>query len=179
MSPLSLFSGPYAMLARLAFVGIILAAAFATGWVKGDGHGTQKLIEYQAKQAAESVKVITKQGETTERVVTRYLDRVKLVEGATVTIEKEVTKYVESKPLAMACLLDNRWLQLHNAAASGSVPPPTGPTDDTTGTTTAAGALPTITKNYGAAIRNADKLEALQGWVREQFKTMNGKALEY
>lgn len=43
----------------------------------------------------------------------------------------------------------------------------------------AAGALPKITENYGACNRTADRLDALQSWVRGQFEATNGKALEY
>lgn len=175
MNPLALFTGPYAMLARAGLVALIFAAAFTTGWVKGNQHGTKKLTDYQGAQALASIKVIKGQDKVTERVVTKYLDRVKLVQGATTTIEKEVTKYVESKPLALACMLDNRWVRLHDAAASGAIPPAASPTDDAAGALPAPAALPTITKNYAAGNRNADKLEALQEWVREQMKATNGR----
>lgn len=173
MNPLALFSGPYAMLARAGIVVLILAAAFAAGWVKGNQHGTQKLIDYQGAQAVASIKVIARQTKATERVLTKYLERVKLVEGATTTIEKEVTKYVDSKPLALACMLDNRWVRLHDAAA-GALPPAPGQPDDATGALPAPEALQTITKNYAAGNRNADKLDALQEWIREQIKATNG-----
>ena len=173
MNPLAIFSGQYAMLARAGVVVLILAAAFGAGWVKGNQHGTQKLTDYQGAQALASIKVIIKQGAVTERVLTKYLERVKLVEGATTTIEKEVTKYVDSKPLALACMLDNRWVRLHDAAA-GAIPPAPVQPADTAGALPAPAALPTITKNYAAGNRNADKLDALQEWIREQIKATNG-----
>jgi len=158
------------LLIRWIVLAAVSAFLFGYGWFKGNAHGTAKLTAYQGQQAIAAQKIITRQGEITERVVTQYQDRV--VKGATVTqtIEKEVTKYVESKPLAMACLLDVRWMRLHDAAALGQAPPAAQPTDAAPGTLTAAAALPTVTANYGACGRNADRLEALQGWVLDQAK---------
>jgi len=169
---LGLFSGPYAVIARLALVGIALAVAAATGWVKGNAHGTQKLIDYQAAQTVQAARIIVRQSEATERVVTKYRDRVSVIEGATTTIEKEVVRYVDSKPLALACMLDNRWVRLHDSAAL-AVPAPAERADDAAGALAAAQALPTITRNYAAANRNAARLESLQEWIRAQIKATN------
>jgi hypothetical protein len=179
MNPLAIFTGPYALLAKWGVIALIAAAIGAYGWFKGNEHGTQKLIDYQGKQAIESIKVITRQGVATERVVKQYVDRVKLVEGVTTTIEKEVTRYVEGKPLALACMLDNRWVRLHDAAAAGTLPPAAQADDGAAGAVSAAGALPVVTKNYAVGVRNADKLEFCQNWVREQYKATNGEALGY
>lgn len=173
MNPLAIFAGSYGLLIKWGIIAAIAAAVGGYGWVKGNEHGTAKLTAYQGAQAIASLKVITKQGAVTERVVTEYVDRVKTRAGTVQTIEKEVTKYVESKPLALACLLDVRWVRLHDAAAAGTVPPAAGPDDGATGALTAAAALPTVTANYGACGRNADRLEALQGWVRGQFEATN------
>lgn len=175
MNLLTLFSGPYAILARLVIIGVVLIAFFGVGWVKGNQHGTQKLTDYQGAQAAAAIKIVTRQGEATERVVTKYVAVAGKTKVITDTIEKEVVKYVDSKPLALACMLDDRWVQLHDAAAAGTVPPPAGATDGGPGSVTAAEAIPTITGNYRAAGRNKDKLEALQEWIREQIKITNDK----
>jgi len=45
--------------------------------------------------------------------------------------------------------------------------------DGAAGTVTAAQALPTVTDNYAKANRNADKLEALQEWIRAQIAATN------
>lgn len=179
MNPLALFAGPMGALYKWGVIALLAAATGAYGWIKGNEHGTQKLIDYQGAQAVASIKVIARQGAVTERVVKEYVKVKGKTEVVTNTVREEVIKYVDSKPLALACYLDNRWVRLHDAAAVGAIPPTAGPDDDTPGTVSASGALPTVTKNYAAGNRNADKLEALQGWVREQFKTTNGKTLEY
>ena len=122
MNPLALFAGPQGLVLKWVVIAF-LAVAFGTmAWIKGDAHGTQKLIDYQAAQATAAVKSVTKQGAITERVVTKYVDRVKMLAGATTTIETEVVKYVDSKPLALACMLDAGWVRLHDDAAAGGIP---------------------------------------------------------
>lgn len=175
MNPLALFAGPMGLVYKWGVIALLVAAFGTFAWVKGNQHGTEKLTAYKGAQAVESIKVITRQGAATEHIVTEYVKVAGKTKVVTETVEKEVTKYVDSKPLAMACLLDNRWLRLHDAAALGTVPEPAGPTDDTAGTISAAQALPTVTKNYASGLRTADQLEALQSWVREQYRVTNGK----
>lgn len=156
------------LIIRWLVIGGVALALFVFGWIKGNNHGTAKLTAYQGEQAKAAIKVITKQGAITERVVVKYRERV--VKGATVTqtVKEEVIKYVESKPLALSCMLDLRWVRLHDAAVLGAVPPATSGADATTGAISAAAALPIITDNYAASNRNSDRLEALQEWAREQ-----------
>lgn len=90
----------------------------------------------------QAVKIIQRQDRVTERVRVEYRDRVQVLDGVATTIEKEVVRYVEAKPLVMACLLDSRWLQLHNAAAAGAVPPPAGGADGVPASRPAAPAGP-------------------------------------
>ncbi len=179
MNALAIFAGPMGLVYKWLVIAALAVAVGGYGWVKGNQHGTEKLTAYQGAQAVESIKVITRQGEATERVVTEYVKVAGKTKVVTETIEKEVTKYVDSKPLVLACMLDNHWVRLHNAAAIGSLPSSTGPPDDTPGAFSTTDAIQTVTGNYAAGNRNSDKLEALQGWVREQFKATNGKELGY
>ena len=179
MNPLALFAGPMGALYKWGVIALLIAAFGAFSWFKGNEHGTQKLIDYQAKQATEAVKVIVKQGEATVRVIDHYIQVKGATKVVTETVEKEVIKYVESKPLAMACMLDNRWIGLHDSAATGTVPGPAAPTDGASGGIDAAQALPGITGNYAKANRNKDRYEGLKAWVREQYKATNGKDLGY
>jgi len=137
----------------------------------------EEWIEANAKSAGAAIKIIQTQNIVTERVVTKYRDQIVQRDGVTTTIEKEVTRYVEGKPLALACMLDSRWVQLHDAAAAGTVPGPTGGADAASGEVAAAAALGPITENYARANRNATRLTSLQEWVRAQFEATNGRSL--
>lgn len=89
----------------------------------------EEWIDAVSESATASVKIIQKQDVVTEKIVTEYRDRIVKVAGVNTTIEKEVTRYVEGKPLAMACMLDSVWLRLHDAAAAGSFSAPTSGLD--------------------------------------------------
>jgi len=157
---------PPALIKPLIYAGVVIGI-FAAGWFKGNAHGTQKLTDYQGKQAIEAVRIVTRQGAVTERVVTEYRDRAAKTRTVTETIEKEVTKYVESKPLTLSCTLDATWVRLHDAAA-GALPNASASTDDPATGPTAASALPTITGNYRTYQEVADRLRGLQAWVKGQ-----------
>jgi hypothetical protein len=74
-------------------------ALLAAALLELDGYrrGERKLWEYQAAQAKAAVPAIVKQGATTERVVTKYRDRVRVIrEAAQVHREGD-------RPLCSAC----------------------------------------------------------------------------
>ena len=144
----------------------IASVAIAAGgfcWMKGDEHGTQKLIDYQAKEATETIRIAKGRDAVTVQVVERYIE----VKGETVTvtqtIEKEVVKYANA-----GYCLDAEFRWLHDAAAANTVPDPGFKPDGALGAPTAAAALETVTGNYAACHRTADRLDALQAWVRKQ-----------
>lgn len=148
----------YASLA-LAIVGLI--------WGHGYHKGSQRLFDYQVQQAQEAVKVVVKQGEVTERVVTRYVKVKGDTQDVTRTIEKEVVRYAANNS---SYCLDADWGRLHDGAALNAVPQAAGPPDGPRGAPTAAGALEAVTESYAACHRTADRLDALQHWVREQHR---------
>lgn len=144
----------------LLIMGVISAAA---GW--GYMKGSERLFRYQAEQAQQAVRVVVKQGEATERVLIRYVKVKGDTQVITQTIEKEVTRYVDSNP---GLCLDAQWGRLHDAAAANTLPQaPSGP-DAAIGAPTAAQAIKTVTDSYAACHRTADRLDALQDWVRAQ-----------
>lgn len=162
---LGVFSGPWGWLARIGVYAALALAVGLYGWFKGNEHGTQKLTDYIAKEATEKVRIAKARDVVTTQVVTKYVK----VQGDTRTItqyvEKEVVKYAESNP---GYCLDARWRSLHDAAASNRLPG-TGPeANDSSGAPKAATAIATVTENYGACNRTADRLDALQDWVRKQ-----------
>jgi len=153
--------------ARLAIYGLVIVGALATAAGVGYHKGVQRLWDYQVKQAQAAVAIVVQQGKVTERVVHRYIK----VKGDAVvverTVEKEVTRYVETNP---GYCLDADWRRLHDAS-TGAVPDPAGRTDgEGRAAPTAAGALQTVTENNARCIRTANRLDALQEWAREQQK---------
>lgn len=159
--------------------GLAALALLAAGYVFGQRAVYEKWNEAIGEQAKAAVKIVTKQGAATERVVTEYRDRVQLQAGVNQTIEREVQVYVDSKPLALACLLDPGWIRLHDAAAAGAVPAAAVGPDDAGAGVAAAAALPTITGNYARYREVVDRLTALQAWIRAEYEATNSEPLGY
>lgn len=149
------------------FVAYGVVALLVAGMLELDGYrrGERKLWEYQAEQAKQTVAVVVKQGRVTERVVTRYVQVRAAAKVVEKTVEKEVIRYAETNP---GSCLDARWGWVHDHAAAGTVPDPAGEPDGAGGAPKAAEALDTVTANYAACRRTADRLDGLQAWVREQ-----------
>lgn len=167
MNPLAIFSGPYALLAKWGVIAVLVAAFAAFFWFKGNEHGTQKLIDYQAAQAREQIRIVKGREVVTTTVVTKYIK----VKGDTVTVTKNIEKEVGNYASTNTGLcLDPAWRWLHDAAAANVVPDPGLKPDGKVGAPEAATAIQTVTENYAACHRTADRLDALQDWVREQGK---------
>lgn len=146
-----------------------IAGLLALGWWYGHLRYNAGQASTQAKwdaavaaQAVADAKLGTQQAEVTERIVTRYVDRIKVVREKGKTIIQEVPRYVS----ATDCPLAPGFRVFHDAAAAGEVPDPAAVAD--AAPVPAATAAGTIASNYGTCHETAATLTALQAWVREQ-----------
>lgn len=153
--------------ARVAIYAVLFVAVVTLAELHGYSRGKQLLFEAQAEQAVQAVKVARAREIVTEKVVTKYVERQQKAQVVTNTITKEVVRYVESNP---GSCLDARWRELHDAAAKNELPISESVAHAAGGAPTAAAAISTVTENYAACNRTADRLDALQDWVREQSK---------
>lgn len=176
-SALTLFSGPYALLARWAVLGLACAALFGYGWFKGNEHGTEKLTKYVQEQALATQRVIVKQGAVTETVRTEYVNKVKVIKEKGNEITKLVPVYVTVAD-DDACHVNTGFRVVHDAAAGNIVPPPPSGTDATASGLTLSTSLGTVTQNYTTYHEVAERLRKLQQWTRDQYKATNGEELK-
>jgi hypothetical protein len=152
-------------LARWLVLAVVLVAVVLMARLHWKQEGREEILR---ENAAAAVRIITRQGEATERVVTKYRTIVKQAEPIVQTIEKEVIRYANVNP---GFCLDADWRRLHDAGALGAVPAAAGGIDAagrTPEAPPAAVALQTVTDNYAACRRTAARLDGLQDWVREQ-----------
>lgn len=150
---------------RFAVYAGVAAVLLGAAWFHGYTRGEIKLFEYQAAEARAAVKIVVKQGAATERVVTKYIKVKEATQTIANGIRNEVIRYVETNP---GYCLDVAWGRLHDAAAANTLPGTAAGSDGAERAPTAAGALDTVTENYAACHRTADKLDGLQAWVRAQ-----------
>lgn len=143
---------------------IVLALGFAVWWIYDAGKESEQrkaqIAALQADKAA--LTVALERAKASERVVTKYIDRVKVVQGRTQTIIKEVPIYVpaDSPDLPPGLRV------FHDATAQGELPDPTRIAD--AAPVPAQDLATTVIDNYGICHANAEQVIALQDWIREQ-----------
>jgi hypothetical protein len=144
---------------------ICLTIGFGAGWRVHDWKDASGQVQAVVKVA----RVIEKQGAINTVAAQKEQaaqDRIVLV---TKTIVEKVPTYVTPEADAR-CVIPVGFLRLHDAAAAG-LPPvseATGKPDDAPSGVELHTVTETVVGNYGVANSNAEKLGALQEWLRQQ-----------
>ena len=159
---MTLIPWPYRLLALVA----LAAALIGFGWVKGAGHVQARWDAAVQQQSLQTAALRERQAQATVKVVTEYVDRVRIVREKGDTIIKEVPVYVPVQADA-ACTINRGFVRLHDAAAAGELPEPAGNADASAAGLALSAVATTVTTNYQTCHENAEKLRALQKWIRE------------
>ena len=151
---------PYKILA----IALIAVAIFFTGYFKGRAAVQEKWEAAKMEAELHASKVAEQRASVTTKVVTEYVDRVKLVKEKADAIVREVPVYIPSDatcPAGVGLLHDAAVTQVPVSESSrSSDAPPVGAQD----------LAATVTQNYGICHQNAEQLKALQDWIRQQEK---------
>ncbi|WP_238945044.1 hypothetical protein [Vandammella animalimorsus] len=113
---------------RILAIAALCAALFGLGWLKGGEHIQARWDAAAQKQALQEARLREQQAQATVKVVTRYVDRVRIVREKGDVIIKEVPVYVPAQADA-ACTVNRGFVRLHDAAAAGELPTPAGDPD--------------------------------------------------
>ena len=155
-----------ALALRLLFVVLLLAAI-----VMGIVTVRHRIASAEARAAAAETTARRLQGELdqaalSEKVVIRYVDRVRVVREVGATITKEIPVYVTAQADA-ACPIPAGFVRVHDAAAQG-VPlgDPAGDPDAPAPGVTLSAVADTVAGNYTACHEAGAQLTALQVWLR-------------
>lgn len=157
MSLSSIVPLPY----RILFMALFAAVLVGFGWMKGSAHVQAEWDAATAKQSLQVARGEKAQAEATVKVVTKFVDRVRVVKETGAALTREVVRYVPSD----SCDLPPGYRVLHDAAArgepadtAGNVDAPAVPAQD---------AAAAVIDNYTACHANAEQLVALQNWIIE------------
>lgn len=159
--------------AKLVAAGLLLAALVG---LYGLGHhrgaaSVQAQWDKQARAEAMAAQIQVDKSElVSQMVVDHYIDRVQIVLAQGAVITKEVPVYVT--PTADArCTVPVGFVRLHDAAAQGQSLPaaPVAAVDAPSGLALSAVAS-TVAGNYGICRATAERLSALQDWVKRQHE---------
>lgn len=159
---MTLIAWPYRVLVALA----LGAALFTFGWRQGAERVQAKWDAQVREQAVQVAVQQQRQAEAAVKVVTRYVDRVRVVREKGEAIVKEVPVYVPVEADA-ACSVNRGFVRVHDAAVQGTLPAAAGDADATTSGVALSAVAGTVTTNYQTCHENAEQLRGLQGWVKE------------
>ena len=148
---MTLIPWPYRLLALV----LLAAALIGFGWIKGAEHVQARWDAAVQQQTLQAAAIRERQAEATVKVVTEYVDRVRVVREKGDTIIKEVPIYVSVQADA-ACTINRGFVRLHDAAAAGLA---------------LSAVAATVATNYQTCHENAEQLRALQAWVSEMSAT--------
>jgi hypothetical protein len=129
------------------------------------GHqiGVSSCYEAQIKAQAHSIETGIKQAVVSDKTITRYVDRVQIVQGKSREIIKEVKVYVKDDSNTY---LSGGFRLLHDGAVYNELPDPARIVDEAP--VSVADVAETVATNYGLCEETKTTLQALQSWVREQ-----------
>jgi hypothetical protein len=159
---MTLIPWPYRLLAMAA----LAVALIGFGWVKGAGHVQARWDAAVQQQSLQTAALRERQAQATVKVVTEYVDRVRIVREKGDTIIKEVSVYVPVQADA-ACTINRGFVRLHDAAAAGELSEPARDADAAAAGIALSTVAGTVAANYQSCHENAEQLRALQVWVRE------------
>ena len=159
---MNLIAWPYRLLALAAF-GIALVGF---GWLKGASHVQAQWDAAIQQQTLQAAAARERQAQATVKVITQYVDRVRVVREKGDTIIKEVPVYVPVQADA-ACTVHRGFVSLHDAAAAGDLPEPTRDPDAPAEGLALSAVAATVVSNYQTCHENAEQLKALQHWIRQ------------
>lgn len=148
----------------------LVGTFYYMGYTRAKTAADLEFIEY-IKAAEDRVKILEKQiNEKKIEIVTEYVDRIVTVK------EKEYVYIDKSKNVPSRCELSTGWMHLHDSSARGTEPDSTRVTDATASGIKDNTALGTIVSNYSICQQNAEQLKALQKWIAENNKIIDGSS---
>ena len=145
---------------KLAVTTIAFTTVFGFGMYLGNKIGVSSCHEAVIEAQRHSIETGIKQAEVSDKIVTKYVDRVKIVKK---NVVKEVKVYVKDDANIM---LSPNFRLFHDSSANNEIPSRTSNPDGKA--VTVEDLANTIAGNYGNCHENSATLISLQDWVREQ-----------
>ena len=156
---------------QIISVFLLAIGLFFIGAIYNEEQWKLKVNEMEVKVAKQEVAA----SELTTEVITKYVDRVKIVEGKTREIIKKVPVYI-TKESDDKCTINNGFVSLHNSSASQTkIPDTTRDVNETASDVKLSTVATTITENYGTYYQVAEQLKSLQDWIKQQKDLDDGK----
>ena len=155
---------------QMLFVFLLAIGLFFIGGIFNEAEWQLKVKEIEVKVAQQELA----SSKVTTEVITKYIDRVKIVEGKTHEIIKKVPVYI-TKESDDKCTINNGFVSLHNSSASQTkIPDTSRDFNETASNVKLSTVATTISENYGTYYQVTEQLKALQDWINKQKELSDG-----
>jgi len=150
---------------------LLTIGAFFVGGASNEARWQLNVKEMESKVAQQEVRA----SEITTEVITKYIERIKIVEGKTHEIIKKVPIYITKKS-DDECIINNGAIVLHDSSASQTeVPNTSGNINEEPSNVKLSEVISTVSQNYGTYYQVVEQLKSLQAWINNQKDLDDGK----
>jgi hypothetical protein len=160
---------PYKLGLQILSIFLLVAGTFFIG-------GISNQAEWQLKVKQMEVEIAKKELEAehiSHEVITKYVDRVKIVEGKTHEIIKKVPVYI-TKESDDKCIINNGFVSVFNASANQTdVPYTSRDINEGASNVKLSEVATVVSQNNGTYYQVAEQLKSLQGWIMKQRELSN------
>lgn len=153
--------------AKISIALTLVIALFSSGLYVGNRLGISSCQEAVIESQRHGLEVSAKQSQISDSVTTKYVDRIKIVQGRTQEIIKEVKVYVTEKN-DVQCMVNTGFVRMWNDANSSSISASSGNSDETASTVILSEVATQHAKEALICNETEQQLLSLQEWVREQ-----------
>jgi hypothetical protein len=167
---MSLIPPQYKIGAAIVAISAILAYAYHHGYASGKAVGDAEIAKLISDSEELKNALEKEQQNIKEKIVTEYVDKVKVVK------EKEYVYVDQAKNVVPSQYnLSNGWVYVHDASLNtrGVIPDATRASDATASDVKDNQALVTILGNYSVCLQNAQQLTSLQQYVLDTKKSID------
>jgi hypothetical protein len=157
----------YSMPYKLAAIAVLIASAFTIGFIKGNARAEVE-IQRAAAEAAEKIAELERiNSEISNKVVTKYVEKVK-------TIKQKEYVYVDNAQKFVPSIhnMSTGWVYLHDVSAQNGDAESSKSSDGTSSGVKDNQAIGTIVQNYSICRQNAEQLIQLQQWIIENQQSV-------
>ena len=161
---------------KLKFISLILGCLLSGTFLFYSG----KKVELDRQEVnrlrleAEIAELQIQSKNRTEKIITEYVDRIKVIEKERIVYATKTNEILNDK-IINDYPVPNGFIRLHNSAAEGTIPEGPRNSDEEPSTFKINQVAETVIDNYIGCRENTEQLQALQSWVKEQELLFNGK----
>jgi hypothetical protein len=162
------FIATYRFPIQVASIVLLVFGIYMEGSIANQAAWEAKVAEVKLEMAKKE----TASAEASVKVITKYVEKIKVVKETNDAIIKEVPKYINQAADAK-CDVPNSFVVLHDSASNNEVPDPARLANEGTSATKISTVAETVVGNYGVCHENSEQLRSLQQWIVEQQKIYN------